>query len=161
MNEKETLSLSMRELMPFVEEELAAGKEAVLTVKGYSMDPFLVHNRDKVYLTALNGTPLRKGDVVMFCREDGSYAMHRIYKIRADGSMDIVGDSQYICDAGVTPSMIKAYVPKVIRKGKTISCEKGLWRFWMVRYMNLRMRCPRFTKHVMRLCNKLYRFAHH
>lgn len=147
--------------MPFVEEELAVGKEVVLVVKGFSMDPFLVHNRDKVYLTALNGRQLRKGDVVMFRREDSSYAMHRIYHIHADGSMDIVGDSQFVCDERITDTMIKAYVPKVIRKGKTISCEKGIWRDSMIRYMNLRMQHPVLAKRMLRQSGKIYRLFHH
>lgn len=145
MSESKSLHLSMRELMPFLIEEIKSGKEVLLTVKGISMQPFLKNNCDSVYLTALNGREIKVGDIVMFKRLDGSYAMHRVYKIHKDASFDIVGDNQIEPDRNVTYDMLVAFVPKVIRNGKTINCQKGFWRFLMIRFMKIRMKNPHYA----------------
>ena len=132
----------MRELMPLVEEELQKGKDVMLPLKGISMTPFLIHNRDKVILTALNSRKIKVGDIVMFRRKDGSYAMHRVYKCHGNKSFDIVGDAQYLIDEGICYDMLVAYVPRVIRNGKEIDCERGFWRTAMTAYMKLRIEHP-------------------
>lgn len=142
---EKNISLSMRELMPFVAEELENGKTVLLPVKGVSMEPFLINERDSIYLTALDGRDIKVGDLVMFQRNDGSYAMHRVYKKHSDGSFDIVGDNQAVCDENITYDMLVAYVPKAVRNGKTVSCEKGFWRFLMVRYMRFRLKNPKLS----------------
>ena len=150
-----SISLSMRELMPLVEEELKNGKEVMLPVKGVSMNPFLRHNRDSIILTALNGREIKVGDLVMFRRDDGSYAMHRIYKKYADNTFDIVGDGQVACDKGICYDMLVAYVPRAVRNGKEVSCEKGFWRFIMTAYMKFRLKFPSFTCRLYSLLRSL------
>ncbi|MBR2134591.1 MAG: S24/S26 family peptidase [Eubacterium sp.] len=155
MLEDKNLSLTMQELMPLVADELASGKEVMLTVKGVSMMPFLRHNKDSIIMTALNGRSINIGDLVMFRRADGSYAMHRICRINADGSFDIVGDAQLKCDENITYDMLVAYVPRVIKNGKEISCEKGFWRFAMVSYMHLRLKHPKIAFKIYAVLRKI------
>ena len=150
MTKQNTLSLSLKEVMPLIEEALAAGEEVTLTVKGGSMDPFLVDCRDRVVLTAVNGRALHEGDVVMFRRADGSCALHRIFRCHADGTYDIVGDNQAVCDERIPYEAIVAFVPRVIRKGKEIDCTKGMWRVAMVRYMHFRLNHTDFTWRMVR-----------
>ncbi|MBQ6381621.1 MAG: S24/S26 family peptidase [Clostridia bacterium] len=157
--DKTTLSLSMRELMPFAENEIAAGREVLLPVKGNSMVPFLRDGRDSIYLSAPKQS-FHVGDLVMFRREDGSYAMHRIYQVNQDGSYDIVGDNQIACDKAITNGMIKAFVPRAIRDGKEIDCTKGAWRFAMVVYMKLRLNHPKLTQRLMRPASGLFKKIH-
>lgn len=155
MLENKNIALTMQELMPVVSKELENGKEVMLTVKGVSMMPFLRHNKDSIILTALNGRDIRVGDLVMFQRTDGSYAMHRICRKHPDGSFDIVGDAQVQCDTGITYDQLCAYVPRAIKNGKEISCEKGFWRFAMVRYMHFRLRHPAVAAKLYALLKKL------
>ena len=157
MTQKQTRSLSIRELMPLVEEELAQGKEVLLPVKGSSMVPFLYNGRDSIYLCAPQQKRFRAGDLVMFRRKDGSYAMHRIYRVNGDGSYDIVGDNQIACDKAITHEMIKAYVPRVIRDGKEIDCTQGAWRALMVKYMKLRIAHPQLTRRLVAMERKILR----
>lgn len=155
MLDNTNISLTMQELMPLITEELSNGKEVMLTVKGVSMMPFLRHNKDSIIMTSMNGRKIRPGDLVMFQRPDGSYAMHRVYRENKDGSFDIVGDAQVKCDTGITYDRMKAYVPRVVKNGKEINCEKGLWRFAMVWYMRFRLRHPAAAAKLYSLLKKL------
>lgn len=67
------------------------GNEVLLVVVGHSMEPFLVHERDQVLLSPIT-REVRKGDIILYQREDGQYILHRICRIRADG-YDLVGDN--------------------------------------------------------------------
>lgn len=154
--EAKKLSLSMKDLMPLIEEKLQSGNEVMLTVQGVSMDPYLVDRRDTVCFAPLGDRELKKGDIVLFRRQDGSVAMHRILRIRQDGSFDIVGDNQAVCDTGITRDMLIAFVPHVVRKGKEMSTEKGFWRFAMIQYMNVRVKHPKFAFRLMRTIGKIH-----
>lgn len=70
------------------------GNEVLLVVVGHSMEPFLVHERDQVLLSPIT-REVRKGDIILYQREDGQYILHRICRIRADG-YDLVGDNHSI-----------------------------------------------------------------
>ncbi|MBQ7203248.1 MAG: S24/S26 family peptidase [Eubacterium sp.] len=156
MLDDKNLSLTMRELMPLVEEELKKGKDVMLPLKGFSMTPFLIHNRDSIVLTAMNSRSIRVGDMVMFKREGGSYAMHRVYKVHSDNTFDIVGDAQFVGDKNIRYDMLVAYVPKVIRNGREIDCEKGFWRTVMTGYMKLRMTHPLTAERLLKIYRILF-----
>ena len=141
MTEKHSISLSMRELMPLVIEQLEKGQTVSLTVKGVSMHPFLENGRDSIIMTAVGDRTPRVGDLYMFRRADGSYAMHRIYAVNDDGSLEFVGDNQLLLER-VEQNALVAYVSKVVRNGKTIDCDKGYRRQRMIRRMNFRQRHP-------------------
>ena len=157
MLDDKNLSLTMRELMPLVEAELNSGKDVQLPIKGTSMTPFLINDRDEIILTAMNSRRIKVGDLVMFRRDDGSYAMHRIYKVNGDGTFDILGDNHYAPDRNIRYDMLVAYVPKAIRKGREVDCEKGFWRNTMTFYMNFRMKHPAFTQRIYRKIVRLVR----
>ena len=52
---------SNQDLYPNIEELLSKVNEAIVTVKGKSMSPLIVENRDKVILEKRNFTKLNKG----------------------------------------------------------------------------------------------------
>lgn len=139
MSERQTVSLSMRELMPLVIEQLESGQNVTLTVKGVSMQPFLMDGKDAIVMTKIGDRKPIVGDLYMFRRPDGSYAMHRVYSVNPNGSLDFVGDNQFLLER-VEQSALVAYVKEVVRGGKTINCEKGYWRRKMTRRMLFRQR---------------------
>lgn len=151
MKPENTIQVPLAELMPVILDAIAQGQTAELTVRGTSMEPFLINGRDTVCLAACGGRTLRTGDLVMFRRTDGSYAMHRICRVHPDGTFDIVGDNQLACDRQITADQVVAYVPRVIRNGKPVNCEKGAWRRTMVAYMRLRLRWPKLAYGLVRL----------
>lgn len=95
-----------------------------LVVTGGSMTPFLVHERDVVYLSKVNREP-RRGDIVLYRRDNGAYILHRVYRVNRD-SYTMLGDAQTCPEKGIRPDRIRAVVTAVQRKGALL--QKGcLW----------------------------------
>lgn len=71
------------------------GAEVELKVKGYSMLPFIIGDRDSVVLSKIEG-PLKRGDIVLG-KFRGNYILHRVIKIgkeqvllMGDGNIKVV-----------------------------------------------------------------------
>ena len=73
-------------------------------VTGGSMSPFLASNRDYVYLEKPKRN-LKKGDVVLFFRQNGDYVLHRIKHIRSEGYY-ITGDRQTTLEGPIKKSRL-------------------------------------------------------
>ncbi len=112
-----------------------AGKEVPLLISGNSMAPFLIHERDTIFFRKPERR-LKKGDIVFFQRRDGTFVLHRIYRVRPEGFY-IVGDAQTAVEGPVMENQIFAVVTKVRRKGKLISCGDFWWDFFA--YVWIRM----------------------
>ena len=97
-------------------------------VSGNSMSPFLIHNRDTVYITAVR-RPLRVGDIVLYQRDSGAYVLHRICKM-GQNSCDIVGDAQTEVERNVRLDQIFAVVVWAERKGKKQAPGSFWWEFF-------------------------------
>lgn len=97
-----------------------------LVVSGSSMTPFLAPGRDTVYLSSIS-EPLRRGDMVLYRRDNGRYVLHRILRMSGD-SYTMVGDAQNIPEPGIRREQILAIVRAVRRKDKLL--QKG--SFWWV-----------------------------
>lgn len=103
-------------------------QHVAVPVTGGSMIPFL-HNGDTVYLD-LPDTPLRKGDVVLYTRENGQYILHRIKKINKDGSFIMVGDAQQALERLPRRDMIHARVTSARHRGALIMPGQPRWWFY-------------------------------
>ncbi|MCF0197194.1 MAG: S24/S26 family peptidase [Bacteroidaceae bacterium] len=68
-------------LLGLASETLRKGHTVVIWVKGYSMRPFIEHERDRVKLALM--PTLQVGDAVLAQITPGTYVLHRI--IRLDG----------------------------------------------------------------------------
>lgn len=77
---------------PLLRRELAAQGRVVLTPRGSSMWPLLRDGRDSVSLVPLEGMP-RRGDIVLFARENGDCVLHRVIAVYRD-ACDFQGDGQ-------------------------------------------------------------------
>ena len=94
-----------------------------LNISGSSMTPFLVHSRDKVT------RPLKKGDMILYRRDNGAYILHRIYRVTPDGYW-LVGDAQILIEKGVRPDQVLALVTAVRRKEKLLQPGSFWWNFF-------------------------------
>ena len=109
-----------------------------IPIAGGSMTPFL-HNGDTVFLDTPN-KPLKKGDIVLYTRENGRYILHRIKKVNKDGSFLMVGDAQDVLEYLPRRDLIHARVTAAIHKGKPLRPWHLRWWFyqhvwlWIVPY---------------------------
>lgn len=78
-------------LLAAVREAIAEGHTATISVKGWSMRPFLEHLRDKVLLDAPDGAKV--GDAVLAEISPGLFVLHRIIGLQphpSDHSLDAI-----------------------------------------------------------------------
>ena len=105
---------------------LEEGNENVpVPVQGNSMRPFL-RSADFAYLVPLGNT-VKKGDIILFRRENGQYVLHRVYKIRPEGQYLMLGDSQVKAEP-VPRDRLLAKVAFVRCAGQL--CRPGDFRWW-------------------------------
>lgn len=120
--------LSAEELIPSLLELLEEADCVPLVISGSSMTPFLVHNRDTVYLSKVR-QPLKRGDMILYRRDNGKYVLHRIYRAESE-SYTLVGDAQTTLERGIRPDQVLALVSAVRRKGKLLLPGSFWWAFF-------------------------------
>ena len=105
------------------------GKQSVtFVVRGYSMRPFVEHERDKVVLTPPR-TP-KIGDVVLAEVAEKTYALHRVIKIEGDiYTMQGDGNPTGMIET-FTEEKIVGVAEAFIRKGKLIPLTSRKWRVY-------------------------------
>lgn len=129
---------------------LRQGEHSVaVPVAGSSMTPFLV-NGDTVYLD-LPDSPIKRGDVVLYTRDNGRYILHRVYRVNRDGSFIMVGDAQIELELLPSANQIHARVTMARHKGKIN--KPGQLRWWAYRHIWLWLRPVRHP--LMELRDKL------
>lgn len=114
----------MEPLLRLLEETTAVP----LVVSGSSMTPFLAPGRDTVYLSVIS-KPLRRGDMVLYRRDNGRYILHRILRVEAE-SYTMIGDAQHIPEPGIRREQILAIVTAVRRKEKLLQKGSFWWMFF-------------------------------
>lgn len=122
------MSLDTAQLLDQYRELLLEVDALPLRVSGNSMAPFLVHNRDTVYLSKIV-RPLKVGDIVLYQRRNGTYILHRICKINGDYYY-MVGDAQAALEYDIKREQIFGIVCKVERKGKDQKPGCFWWEFF-------------------------------
>lgn len=100
---------------------LEAGAVAPVVVTGSSMRPFLKHGIDTVWLK--REETYRRGQILFFRRDSGTFILHRIRKCYPDGNMLINGDAQAWCELA-RPDQAIAAVYAVTRAGKTVPVKR-------------------------------------
>jgi len=141
----ETASLSTETLHRVLEGILSGGLPICITVTGSSMQPFLYHARDRVFLSPVAPShKIKRGDILLYVRDDGSWVMHRVYAI-ADGLLTMIGDGQWILEPNIRQEQVVAIALYALRKGKKISCERGM-RNAVMKLCLYRMRAPKLLK---------------
>lgn len=112
----------------------------VATPVGTSMWPMLRNRRDNVYLVKYEGG-LKKYDLPVYIRSDGSHVMHRCIGVSSDGTYIMCGDHQTVKEYGVTDEQIIAVAQGFYRDEKYISCDNKLYKlYYRLWTMNLRLR---------------------
>lgn len=122
--------LMMEEIRTLVSE----GKTVTLTVKGNSMNPFIVHLRDRMTIGPWKDEDIRKGTVALVKDTRGSYVIHRIIK-RDKDRVVLLGDGNIGFTETATLENVIGIMHNIDRKGRIWTPQSTLWRlyswFWM------------------------------
>lgn len=122
--------LMMEEIRTLVSE----GKTVTLTVKGNSMNPFIVHLRDRMTIGPWKDKDIRKGTVALVKDTRGSYVIHRIIK-RDKDRVVLLGDGNIGFTETATLDNVIGIMHNIDRKGRIWTPQSTLWRlyswFWM------------------------------
>lgn len=99
---------------------------AVVPITGTSMLPLLKEGRDRVELVTSDQEQLKKGDVVLYKKNDGTLVLHRIIKAKNEGAFVLLGDHQFNNAQQVSREQIIAAVKGFFIKGHYVD-QKNRW----------------------------------
>ena len=139
-------NLSLSDLAPVMEEVLSSRGEFSFIPGGDSMLPFLRNGRDTVAVVSPPAR-LKKYDVPLYRRADGSFVLHRVIKVLPEG-YTVRGDSQDLREH-VSPSQIVAVLSSFKRGEKKRSVNNFWYRVYCVLWVNLGL-LRRFILHFIR-----------
>ena len=99
---------------------------AVAPIAGTSMMPLLKEGRDRVELEPCSQERLKKGDVVLYKKNDGTLVLHRIIKTENREFFTVLGDHQFKNAERVNKHQIIAVACGFFIKGRYVT-EKTRW----------------------------------
>ena len=99
---------------------------AVVPITGTSMLPLLKEGRDLVELEPCSQERLKKGDVVLYKKNDGTLVLHRIIKTENGEFFTVLGDHQFNNAERVNKNQIIAVACGFFIKGRYVT-EKTRW----------------------------------
>lgn len=114
------ITLANEELFPEVVKMLSEGKRVTLKVKGNSMLPFIVGDRDSVVLQKQDIYNI--GDIVLTEIAPKFFVLHRIIRIEVD-KITLMGDGNLSGTEICTKENILGQAISIIKKGKSIDCN--------------------------------------
>lgn len=123
------MNIDTRQFLNSMQELIENGETVPVPVSGFSMRPFLRHNRDTVLVEKIH-SPLKKGDIVLYKRRNGQFILHRILKTYSDKTCDLIGDAQAVIEKHIELSQIIGIVTKINRNGKWITPNSPSWVFY-------------------------------
>lgn len=139
-----------------IKDQLDLGKPFVIAPQGSSMFPFIIAGRDKIQITptASCGLP-RRGDIVLYRRDDGLLVLHRMHRKKSDGYY-FIGDNQTEIEGPLAEEQLLGIATRIIRHNKSFSPSQPL--FWIAGRLWL---CVRPFRHVISpRAKKLLIFLH-
>lgn len=117
-----------------IEKLLRDGHPIRLKPQGYSMYPLFIPGRDEAVIAPCRAETLRRGDVVLYRRDQSILVLHRIWKIRKDGFY-MVGDNQTVIEGPLRPDQIRGKLIACCRNGREFSTRNPFYRmltgFWL------------------------------
>ena len=99
---------------------------AVVPISGTSMWPLLKERNSQVQLVSGRTKQLKKGDIVLYRRKDGTLVLHRIIKIVKRNTYLVCGDHQWKLEEQIREDQILAAAQGFFINGRYID-EKTWW----------------------------------
>ena len=113
-----------------VRRQLSEEGYAYVRVTGVSMQPLLRHLRDGVVL--IPPELIKRGDIVLFDRKNGRYALHRVIRKGKNGFM-MAGDNQWHYETNLSYDQIVGVASEIVRGEKRIPCSN----FFLIAHFRL------------------------
>ena len=124
-----TITIDKDILMEEIRQMISEGKTVTITVKGNSMNPFIVHMRDQITLGPWKDEDIRKGTVALVRDIYGNHLIHRIIK-REDGKAPLLGDGNIGITETATLDNVIGIMYAITRKGRTYTPKSLKWRLY-------------------------------
>lgn len=123
--EQRSITLPPQVLIPEIIRTVRTGP-FILRVTGSSMAPTLKNGRSLVELVAPTVPPVR-GQILLFCRENGQCVLHRCIGVADDGTVTVNGDAQDWTEQ-IRPEQIIARVSRICRTDCWQDCDSAACR---------------------------------
>ena len=121
-------------LLPEVARLIAEGRTVTITVRGNSMNPFLIDRRDRVTLGGFTPDDLRPGAVVLARDTTGRIVFHRIIRRNGDALL-LQGDGNLAQTEETSIARVMGLMTEAIRKEKHYPAHGITWqrysRWWL------------------------------
>lgn len=105
---------------------------AVVPVRGTSMWPLLKEGKTRVQVEAKEEKQVRKGDIVLYRRKDGTLVLHRIIKVEEEDTFLVCGDHQWKQIEQVQEDQILAVAQGFFRNGRYIDKKTWWYRLYKI-----------------------------
>lgn len=123
-----------KEFLPIVRDQLRQGHTVTLPTRGYSMRPFLEHDRDSVTLEYTE--TVNVGDAILAEVKPGVYVLHRVVDVAE--VITLQGDGNYRSTEQCTKDNVLGVVIQYVYPDKTVSANNK-WLQWRIKWwMRLR-----------------------
>lgn len=119
---------TLYEISPLMVEVLQTGGVLHLKPMGLSMLPLIRQKRDEIWLKSVE-LPIRKNQIYLFRRSDGSFVLHRCISVRPNG-LTFRGDNQLKKERGIQPTQLVAELDHLCRKGKMMQPDSFEFRMF-------------------------------
>lgn len=118
----------MAQIAPALLDLLAQGRAVDITVTGNSMRPMLLDRISRVRLRAPES--VRRGDVVLYRRENGDYVLHRVVRVRRERTLDLCGDAQSVPERRIDAERVLARAVAFARRDKWRTVTSFGYALW-------------------------------
>ena len=112
------------------EEEIEKHGQLVYRNVGDSMLPLLRQGKDLFVISRKPEGRLKKYDVPLYKRDDGTYVLHRIIKVRKHDYV-LCGDNRWQCETGITDRHVIGVMTAIIRDGTSIPVTDRKYRLYV------------------------------
>jgi len=144
--------MGLAEMWPVMEEQLKAGKSVKFTPGGRSMLPLIRPGVDSVLIKKAPDR-LKKYDVPLYRRKNGSFILHRVVKVKNNAYV-MRGDNQNILERNVKHEQILAVAVGMYKNGEYISFN-GV-KYWIyTRKRHLRLNLSRVKRVLLKTLKKV------
>ena len=111
-----------------IEKLLIQGRAVQFYPQGYSMYPLFVPGRDQAVIAPADWEKLKRGDVVLYRRDESILVLHRIWKQKGR-QLYMVGDNQKEIEGPLRLDQVRGVLVEIYRRGKHFSVKNPLYRF--------------------------------